>query len=116
MDCFFLPGRGIFITHGHRIPEDRDLEKAKIVVIGHEHPALFLRDGIRTEKVKCFLKGKWKNKTLIQIPSLSFATQGSDLAQEEVFSPFTQRGKGDYTAYCVEDFDVFCFGKLRNLE
>ena len=116
VDDFFMPDEGVFITHGHRMPVGKEFKESKIVIIGHEHPALFLRDGARTEKVKCFLKGKYKKKELIQIPSLSFASEGSDLAQEVAFSPMIKGSKGDFTAYCVEDYRVFCFGKLKNIE
>ena len=84
--------------------------------MAHDHPAVALRSGVRTEKVKCFLRGKWKRKDLIQIPSLNFVTEGSDLLEEGALSPFMQKNKGDFEVYAVEGFKVFRFGKLKHLE
>src|SRR4030042_2196942 len=50
----------IYVTHGHRIPENLDFTKSKTIIIGHEHPAVGLRKGQRSEMFKCFLLGKWK--------------------------------------------------------
>jgi len=114
-DNFFFEKRKIYVTHGHRTPRDRDFAQARTVVIGHNHPAITLSDGVRTEKTKCFLKGVWEDKNLIQMPSLNFITEGSDLLREEVLSPFLKKGMGDFEAYCVEGLELLYFGKLKNL-
>jgi uncharacterized protein len=48
------------ITHGDRALEevlgDEDAQGVERIVIGHEHPALTLSDGIRTERFKCFVR------------------------------------------------------------
>lgn len=45
------PSRGIMLgryllLHGHMKPNPEDLAKAKVVVMGHTHPAVAIRDGI----------------------------------------------------------------------
>src|SRR3989344_4172987 len=57
----------ITIIHGNKIKEIN----TKIIIIGHEHPAVTIKDNIRNETYKCFLKGKYKNKILIVTPSFS---------------------------------------------
>jgi hypothetical protein len=111
---FFFEGSGVYVTHGHIVPKDLMLDKAKTVIIAHDHPAVALRDAARSEKVKCFLKGSWRNKTLIQLPSLSFVTEGTDAASERPLSPFMRQARG-VEAYCVEDFEALYFGKLEDL-
>lgn len=113
---YYLPRKRIFITHGHEIPEDTNLDKSKLIIIGHDHPALAIRDGFRVEKIKCFLLGKWNNKNLIQIPSLNFVTEGTDITQEKPLSPFMNQDLSSFRAYCIEndkifDFDLFNFFK-----
>lgn len=116
LDNYFLKDKRIYITHGHKIPEDEKFQKSRIIIIAHGHPAFVLREEIRTEKIKCFLKGMWNMKALIQIPSLNFITEGSGLLQEETISPFMQKNLGNFEVYGVEGFEVFYFGKLRDLK
>jgi len=104
----------IYICHGDRIPENLEFSKSKTVIIGHEHPAIALREEPRVEKYKCFIKGKYKSKTLIVMPSLNLVTEGTDLLSEKLLSPFLKQN--------IDNFDVFIpgkkiynFGKLKRL-
>jgi hypothetical protein len=115
VDHLFLDKEKIYIAHGQKIPDDSEFDKAQVVIIAHDHPAVSLRDSARTEKVKCFLKGKWKKKTLIQMPSMCFATMGSDPLAVESLSPFLEKNRESFDAYCVEGLELFYFGKLRNI-
>jgi len=103
----------IFICHGDVIP--KEINK-NIIIIGHEHPAIGLREEARIETFKCFLKGKWKNKELIVMPSFNLVREGSDMLKEETLSPFLDN---------LEDFEVLVieegkrplyFGKISNLK
>lgn len=105
----------IYICHGNRIPESKEFSKAKTIIIGHEHPALSLTDRIRTEKFKCFLKGKYKRKELIVLPSFNLITEGTDILKEKLLSPFLQQNLSNFEAYLVGD-KVYKFGKLKNLQ
>ncbi len=104
----------MLITHGDKLPKEDALKKAKLVVIGHEHPSIALRQGPRTEKYKCFFVGAYKKKKLIVLPSLNLLTEGSALMHENVLSPFLKQKLDDFDVYIVED-KVYAFGKLGRI-
>lgn len=104
--------RNILITHGDYIPA----KLAPIIIMGHEHPAITLREKAKAEKFKCFLKGKYKKSTLIVQPSFNPLTEGTDVMKEQVLSPLiTNISK--FEVYVVNDrtHEVLPFGKIRNL-
>ena len=70
----------VLITHGDKLIEIPP--KIKTIIIGHEHPAVGLKEGGRIEVFKCFLKGKYKRKNLIVQPSLNLVTIGTDRSEE----------------------------------
>ena len=104
----------ILITHGHKIPNKNILKKAKTIVIGHEHPAISLKEDVRIEKFKCFLKGKYKRKKLIVMPSFCLATEGTDILKERLISPFLDHDLRNFEVFIVAD-KVYDFGKVKNL-
>ncbi len=104
----------IYLCHGHHIPNNKYFYKNKVVIIGHEHPAVFLKDHGRVEKFKCFLKGKYEGKTLIVQPSFNLLTEGTDILTEKPLSPFLKKNLDDFEVYVVAD-KVRYFGKVKNL-
>ena len=108
----------ITILHGDKIL----VNLGKILIIGHEHPAILLKKGIRTEKYSCFLKGKWKNKTLIVIPSFNLLTHGTDvldILSERLLSPFLDN-IDNYEVFIVEPNEkeisnTLYFGKIKDI-
>ncbi|MBU2637702.1 MAG: metallophosphoesterase [Nanoarchaeota archaeon] len=96
----------MLVCHGDKIPKKSILDKAKVVIIGHEHPAVALRDRSRLEKYKCFLVGKWKTLDLIVMPSFNTAVEGADILREKQLSPFLKD---------ILDFQVFVLGDRGNL-
>ncbi|HIJ99437.1 TPA: metallophosphoesterase [archaeon] len=102
----------IFITHGHEIPEIP--KGVKSIIIGHDHPAVKLRDGDVSETYKCYLKGKWKRKTLIVQPSSFLLTEGTDVLHYTLKSPFLEKGIENFEIFVVAD-KPFYFGKLKDL-
>lgn len=98
------------IVHGDQLIET----KAKRIIIGHEHPAITLREGSKREKYKCFLKGKWKRKELIAVPSFNPLLEGTDILKEELLSPFLTNIR-NFKVYIVGKGDVFEFGKVKEL-
>ena len=109
-----LSDKKIIVCHGDRIPENEVLGKAPIIIIGHEHPAVTLKDGPRTENFKCFLKGKYKGKTLIVQPSFNKITEGTNVLRDRLLSPFLSQDLGNFEVFIVED-KVYNFGKLKTL-
>jgi len=102
----------VLFLHGHELPLEVD-KKVKTIVIGHEHPALTLREGHSKEQFKCFLKGTWKKYQLIVLPSFNPVIPGSDMLTEKRLSPFLGNLK-NFEAFIVED-KVYYFGKLKKL-
>jgi uncharacterized protein len=105
----------ILFCHGHKLVDEKSeaFKKSKTIIIGHEHPAISLRDGPRVEKYKCFLLGKFKKKNLIVMPSFNFVTEGTDVMQEKLLSPFLEN-LADFEAFVVGD-KAYRFGKVKNL-
>ncbi len=115
VENFVLEKPKTLITHGDTIPEKEILKKVSNIIIGHEHPAVSLREGARIEKVKCFLKGKFKGKNLIVQPSFNPILPGTDILRDQILSPFLKQNLKDFEVYVVED-KVYRFGKLGNLK
>jgi len=108
-----LTVNNILFLHGHEVPETIPKE-IKTIIIGHEHPALTLREGHHKEQFKCFLKGKWKRKNLIVLPSFNPIIPGSDVLTERNLSPFLE-DISNFDAFIVED-KVYNFGKIKKLQ
>jgi len=105
----------IIFLHGDKIPETLDMGQAKTIIIGHEHPAVSIKEGERVERYKCFLVGKWKQKELIVLPSFNTLTEGTDVLREQLLSPFLKQDLSNFEVYVVSD-KVYDFGKLKDLE
>ena len=101
----------IIILHGDMVPK---VIKEKTIIIGHEHPAVSIQTKTRKEKYKCFLKGSFKGKTLIVMPSFNLLTEGTDIKEERTLSPFLKQDLSDFEVYIVGD-KLYNFGKLKNL-
>ena len=103
------------IVHGDTLVETT----AKRVIIGHEHPAITIREGSKWEKYKCFLKGTWKNKgkniELIAVPSFNPLLEGTDVLKEQLLSPFLEDIKS-FEVYVVGEKGVYYFGKIKELK
>ena len=108
--------RNILVMHGDKLPNDKILndKNIKTIIIAHEHPAVSISDWPRVELVKCFLKGKYKGKELIVMPSFNLVSEGTDILKEKLLSPFLQQNLNDFEVYVVED-KVYDFGKVKDL-
>ena len=115
VDHVILRGGTIYICHGHVIPDNADFKKASTIIIGHEHPAVSIKDTIRAETYKCFLVGKYQRKTLIVMPSFNLVTEGTNILREQILSPFLDQSLKDFEIYIAGD-RTYHFGKLRNLK
>jgi len=107
------PGKALII-HGDRIPEKKFLQQAGTVIIGHEHPAISIKEGPRVETYKCFLKGRYKGRNLIVQPSFNTIIEGTNILRDKVLSPFLKQKLANFEVYAVED-KVYDFGKLKDL-
>lgn len=114
-DGFFLKKEKILITHGHRLFFSREFEKAKTIIIGHDHVAVSLREGTKRETFKCFLKGKFGEKDLVVLPSISPIATGTNVFSNKLLSPFLQGNLLDFECWVVADKPLY-FGKLKNIK
>jgi len=113
VDSYELESGEIFVMHGHK---EMDIpKKIKTIIIGHDHPAVSLREGPRVETFKCFLKGKFKKKELIVLPSFNLVTEGVDVMKGNLLSPFLKQNLNDFEVYVVSD-KLYDFGKIKNIK
>ena len=112
---FAVPEEKALFIHGDKEPDRKILSGVKKIIIGHEHPAITLNDGVKHETYKCFLKGKYKGKELIVMPSMNPSAMGTDVSRGEILSPLI-KDAGSFEVFAVESKEIFSMGKLKNLE
>ena len=111
-----LVGNNLFL-HGDNIPGSAKNKNINTIIMGHEHPAVHLTDSITSEKTKIFIKGNWKGKNLIVLPSFNSLTEGTDVLRERLLSPFLQRSLDNFEVYSVPERGVVMhFKKIKNLK
>ena len=115
VDYVFLEKGETLVLHGDSLSFKQELKKVRRIVIGHEHPAVTIREGVKAETFKCFLKGEWKGKTLVVLPSMNSMSIGNDITKNELLSPFLKEGVEEFEVWAVEDKPYY-FGKVKGLE
>jgi len=97
----YLKVQGLLITHGHLdilIPDDVEL-----IVMGHEHPAITMRDEIgASHKFKVFMEGEYMGFKLLVIPAISPLAPGTDLlsvSRRDLLSPILRKAD-------IENFNI----------
>ncbi len=124
--CWFVHGDEALTPSPSPVgqPRERGGRKAGVrakawLIIGHEHPAVGLRDPVtgRIEIYKCFLVGTFKGHNLLVLPSFNQLVRGSDLLKEQPLSPFVQQSDlEEFSVYPVsDDGQIYEFGPLRRL-
>ena len=104
----------ILVIHGDKMPNKELLKDVFVIIIGHEHPAVSIKEGPRAELFKAFLVGKWKKYNVIVQPSFNLVVEGTDILKEEVLSPFLKNNLRNFDAVVVAD-KLYGFGKLKDL-
>jgi len=118
----FLFIDSFLFIHGDVIPEQKDVEKAEVIIMGHEHPAIALFDEVGAkEKMKAFLLGNLNGKKLIVMPALSPLAAGTEInviARDEMLSPILKE-RVDIDSFKVigidEETGSLEFGMLGDL-
>lgn len=103
-------------THGDEDYEKLWGEKVETIIVGHGHPAIRLTDGGRSEKYKCFLSGKLKNKKLVVVPSFSEWYAGSDPREGDVVLAWDINFDNFEVRVVSDNLDVLDFGKLKKID
>lgn len=111
VDFYIL--KDIAILHGQRIFFECLDKKIKTLIIGHDHPAVSLREGVKSEKFKCFLLGKYQDKKLIVMPSFFTINEGSNILQEKLLSPFL-KDINSFEVFVLGD-KTYKFGKVKDI-
>lgn len=106
-------------VHGDCVVDDIKDKGVRMIVMGHGHPAVHFREGIKVERYKCFLEGNWKGKKIVIVPSYSDYSAGVDV-REESFSKLMKEWnfrlkEFDIKIFTVEENKVLDFGKIKNL-
>ena len=112
-DICFLHGKNWF----------EKCEDSKILILGHIHPAITLKDEYKKEKYKCFLQGKWKKKKIIVLPSfgnISFGYELTKMADKDSrgFSILSKKDikKLNILIYNNKEGKIYDFGKLSDFK
>ncbi|MBN1645518.1 metallophosphoesterase [Candidatus Woesearchaeota archaeon] len=106
------------ICHGHKKALLRPAEKAKVknIIISHEHPAITLREGIRSEKFKCYVcsdvKQYGRQCSLTILPSFDHLSTGMSIDSSR-FRGFYAENIVDMHVYIFENNKVYYFGEFK---
>ncbi|MFA5953161.1 MAG: metallophosphoesterase [Candidatus Pacearchaeota archaeon] len=115
----FYIQENLAFTHGDKWFKELNDKKIKIVIIGHLHPSVKLKDkkGIKSEKYKAFLIGNFKKKKLIIVPSFLPLTEGSEVEnlgiRKESDQIISIKQLMQFEAFLVEKNKVYDFGKVK---
>ena len=102
--------------HGDKdFPEIHD-SKIKYWIVGHGHPAVKLRAGVKIEKYKCYLVGKFKRKKIIILPSFFEGSEGSDPRENDLGFAWKFNLLNFEVKIVGEKLEILDFGKLGKLE
>jgi len=108
---YYIVG-GTCFMHG-----DRDFIEAHGVgrwVVGHGHPAVKISDGVKVEKYKCFLVGRFRGKEVVIVPSFFEGSLGSDPRENDMKMAWDFKLE-KFVVKVVEGFEVRDFGELGKL-
>ena len=119
MKDFYVDDEVIFI-HGHEQVKEAMKENIKMVVMGHLHPCVVIKDGVKKETYKCFLEGSSKNKKVIVMPSVLDFNEGTpinDYDEEyvESFSIVPKKDMMKFNVHVIGEKGIFDFGKIKDL-
>lgn len=113
VDFYKVEKEKVLFVHGHKEPAKELLKDIDRIIIGHEHPAVKITDGVKQEKYKCFLKGTYKKKELIVLPSFNFVALGTDVTQGKILTPLI-KNLDEFEVFAIED-KVYPMGKVIDL-
>src|SRR3989338_4885293 len=114
---YFIVGECCFV-HGDRVFEEMNNKGVGYWIIGHGHPAIKLGDGVKIEKYKCFLAGKYCGREIIIVPSFLEYNEGSDPRENDLGMAWSfNYDKFNVKIVGVEgDLKVLEFGRLGKIK
>ncbi len=113
---------GLAFIHGHHSFPEVFGKEIKTIVMGHIHPSIMLSDkaGIKREKYKCFLAGKFREKKIIILPSFLATLEGTtvnslEYEYDDSFSIIPKTSIMKFNVFVVGEKEVYDFGKIKKL-
>ena len=109
----------IAFTHGNELYPPILDKKINYIVIGHFHPSVAISEkrGVKREKFKCFLTGKWKGKEVVILPSFLSAVEGTDVREYNNYCFITNSELKKFGLYVLSDTgEIYKFGKVKDLD
>lgn len=111
---FYVVGKFCFL-HGDKSFEVIYDKKITHWIMGHGHPAVKLSDGLKIEKYKCFLVGKFKGREIVIVPSFFEYNEGSDPRENDLGLAW-KFDLEKFNVKAIQGLEVLDFGALRKLE
>jgi len=119
----YYVSKSLAFTHGHIAYPRIFEEDVKMIVMGHLHPSIMLMDkqGIKREKYKCFLAGKFRGKEVLILPSFMEMVEGTAVnseyfQSEKGFSIIPEKEIQKFSVKVVNDNgEIMDFGEVRKL-
>jgi uncharacterized protein len=114
----FVIKKDIFFSHGDKYFKEIENKKIKYLVLGHLHPAIYLKEGIKKEKYKCFLTGKFKGKEVIILPSFLNLNEGTplnEIKEIEGFSIIPVKEIKKFNVHIVGKERIYDFGRFEEI-
>jgi len=118
-DPFYLE-RGYLFAHGHKkfsYPKD-----FHTLIIGHEEPAIVIKEGFDKVKIPALLYGKMKNgKRIICLPAFSVLSSGTEInvvEEEDLLSPILKEDVDLDELEVIgidKEIGALNFGKLKKI-
>ena len=105
----------VVLLHGDKDYELLKNKKIHTIIIGHIHPAIILRDGVKAEKYKCFLEGTYKGKQFIIVPSIVSNTEGTDPRNFSTKLPWKLPLENFKVIAVGKGLENYKFGKLKDI-
>jgi len=119
-DPFYLE-KGYLFTHGHKkISYPKEFHT---LIIGHEEPAIILKEGFDKIKLPALLYGKMKNgKRIICLPAFSYLSSGTEVNavdKEDLLSPILKEDVeiDDLEVIGIDkEVGALKFGKIKDIK
>ena len=113
----------IAFLHGHELFQEVLDKKIKTIIMGHIHPSVLISEkhGVKKERYKCFLTGKFMGKDVIILPSFLATVEGAVVndypdSYEDYFSIIPKKILMNFEVHAIGEDKVYDFGKIRNLD
>ncbi len=120
---YFIRERYLFM-HGHQSLQDvfgGELPEVTWLILGHEHPAIELRDDTGGKhKFKCYLHGTWNKYKILVLPAYSPLASGTvvnKVTGSDVLSPVLRElPLAEFKPLVVDNGELISFPVLRDLK